>query len=106
MNFYTALKRILAHLKQHHKATNTVLTELVEGDSELFNKVKEQLIIDDLAEDIKGAGLSYCCSTSEDHDDLTEADYHCLVGSYPAGLGNLQREVYRSTDHRSFGNRT
>jgi len=74
MNFDTALQRILAHLKQHHKATNTVLTELVEGDSELFNKVKEQLIIDDLAEDIKGAGLSYCVSTGADEDGQTDTD--------------------------------
>lgn len=75
MNFDTALQRILAYLKQHHKATNTVLTELVEGDPDLFNKVKEQLIIDDLAEDLKGAGLVYCGSIGNSDDHLTEAEY-------------------------------
>jgi WD40 repeat protein len=59
MTFETALDRILNYLKENQGATNGVLTELIEGDIHLFEKVREHLIFNDMAEDKKGVGLTY-----------------------------------------------
>jgi WD40 repeat protein len=67
MNFDDALKKILTHLKEYHGATNRELIDLVEGDNDLFEKVREHLIFKDMAEDKKGVGLLYL-----QHDDSLE----------------------------------
>jgi WD40 repeat protein len=59
MNFDNALSKIINHLKKNQGATNGELIELIEGDSDLFEKVREHLIFNDLAEDKKGVGLVY-----------------------------------------------
>jgi WD40 repeat protein len=59
MNFDQALKKILNCLKDKHGATNRELCELIEGDNDLFLKVREYLIFNDMAEDKKGVGLVF-----------------------------------------------
>jgi len=57
MNFDHALKIISEYLEENKGATNRELIELIEGDKDLFEKVREHLIFNDIAEDKKGVGL-------------------------------------------------
>lgn len=57
MNFDHALRIISEYLEENNGATNRELTELIEGDKDLFEKVREHLIFNDIAEDKKGVGL-------------------------------------------------
>ena len=59
MTFEFALEKILNFLKDNHGTTNLILTELIEGDTVLFAKIREHLIFNDLAVDKKGVGLVY-----------------------------------------------
>lgn len=49
--------KLITLLKQKGKATNTEMIELLDGEAVLFGKIREELILDDLAEDKKGVGL-------------------------------------------------
>jgi WD40 repeat protein len=90
MTFENALDKVVSFLKENHGATNRILTELIEGDSDLFEKIREHLIFNDLAEDKKGVGLVYiqqddeCITTPETitgQEDFTDAE----VTTSPAG---------------------
>lgn len=59
MTFENALNKVLNYLRENHGATNSVLVELIDGDTDLFEKIREHLIFNDLAEDKKGVGLVY-----------------------------------------------
>jgi WD40 repeat protein len=59
MDFESAQKIILTYLQSWKGATNSKLIDLIEGDASLFERVKEDLIFNDLAEDKKGVGLVY-----------------------------------------------
>lgn len=59
MTFENALNKVLNYLRENHGATNSILVELIEGDTDLFEKIREHLIFNDLAEDKKGVGLVY-----------------------------------------------
>ena len=59
MTFENALNKVLNYLRENHGATNSVLVELIGGDNDLFEKIREHLIFNDLAEDKKGVGLVY-----------------------------------------------
>lgn len=59
MNFDIALSKIFNHLKENQGATNRTLISLIEDDKDLFDKVREHLIFNDIAEDKKGVGLIY-----------------------------------------------
>ncbi len=65
MSFDDALNKILNYLKGNQGATNRVLIELIDGDTALFEKVREHLIFNDLAEDKKGSGLIYLKQAKE-----------------------------------------
>jgi WD40 repeat protein len=72
MTFEFALEKILGYLKDNQGATNRALTELVEGDMILFEKIREHLIFNDLAEDKKGVGLVYLKKDSPDRTLISE----------------------------------
>ena len=57
MDINLATKTILDYLKLHQRARNSVLIDLLGGNKDLFNEVREELILYDLAEDKKGMGL-------------------------------------------------
>jgi WD40 repeat protein len=59
MDFDRAVILILDYLEQNRGATNYKLIELIGGDQDLFEKVKEHLIFNDLADDKKGVGLKF-----------------------------------------------
>lgn len=73
MNFDAAKSIIVKHLQQQKKATNSNMIELIGGDKMLFEKIREELILDDIAEDKKGVGLIYIQKTnSESKQDVYE----------------------------------
>lgn len=59
MTFENALDKVVSFLKENHGATNRSLIELIDGDTGLFEKVREHLIFNDMAEDKKGVGLIF-----------------------------------------------
>jgi WD40 repeat protein len=59
MNFDDAVKIVGDFLKDQKKATNSSLIDLLDGDEVLFQKVREELIFNDIADDKKGVGLIY-----------------------------------------------
>jgi len=59
MSFDDALATIINYLIENRGATNSELIELIGGDTALFEKIREHLIFNDMAEDKKGAGLIY-----------------------------------------------
>ncbi len=67
----SARKIILTHLQSQKGATNFKLIELIGGDLPLFERIKEELIFNDLAEDKKGAGLVYIGSEKVNDDKNT-----------------------------------
>jgi WD40 repeat protein len=72
MDFKSARKIILTHLHTKKGATNSKLIDLIGGDVPLFERVKEDLIFKDLAEDKKGAGLVYIGPEKANNDLNTE----------------------------------
>jgi hypothetical protein len=58
MTYDDARATILGHLRAHGNATNSVLTEIAGGDAR-YQALREDLILNDLAEDDKGVGLVY-----------------------------------------------
>jgi hypothetical protein len=59
LDFPQASETILSLLKKQGKATNSEMTAALGGDADLFTRVRESLILDDLAKDKKGVGLVY-----------------------------------------------
>jgi WD40 repeat protein len=57
MEYANARAAILAVLKARGAATNSELVDAIGGDQTLFRRVREDLILNDLAEDKKGVGL-------------------------------------------------
>ena len=72
MDLKSARKIILTHLQSQKGPTNFKLIELIGGDLPLFERIKEELIFNDLAEDKKGAGLVYLGSEKVNDDKNTE----------------------------------
>jgi WD40 repeat protein len=72
MSFDEALAKILNYLKENRGATNRVLIDLINGDTALFEKVREHLIFNDMAEDKKGAGLTYLQHTIPDNRSVQQ----------------------------------
>jgi hypothetical protein len=54
-----AREAILSYLRDHDKATNLDLIDQIGGDDERFRRIRSELIMDGLAEDIKGEGIVY-----------------------------------------------
>ncbi|MFO7852001.1 MAG: TIR domain-containing protein [Bacteroidota bacterium] len=71
MTFENALNKVYNYLRENHGATNSVLVELIEGDTGLFEKIREHLIFNDLAEDKKGVGL-VCLESDEPSDKVVK----------------------------------
>jgi hypothetical protein len=59
VHFEEAREAALAKLRQQGKAKNSELLALIGGDAALLEKVREDLIFEELAEDIRGVGLRY-----------------------------------------------
>ena len=90
MDFQDALLKISNYLKDNQGATNSVLIELIDGDTVIFEKVREHLILNDIAEDKKSVGLIYLqpaeptlgsTRTNEKKEDLSgtnlrKSDFH------------------------------
>ena len=62
---------IIALLKKNSKAKNSEMLQVLNGDEELLNLVREDLIFNDLAEDKKGVGLIYLSPTSTPQNEPT-----------------------------------
>jgi hypothetical protein len=69
MTFEDAQASVLSHLRARGKATNCDLIDLLGGDESLFQRIRQTLILDDLAEDYKGAGLVYVASEESTSPD-------------------------------------
>ena len=65
MEFAEAREVVLDVLRHAGKAKNSQMLEVLGGDEVLLEKVREDLIFDDLAEDKKGVGLIYIGPTDE-----------------------------------------
>ena len=59
MNPEEAKKILIEYLQKKGKATKNEMIELLNGDVRLFSKIREELILDDIAEDKKQIGLVY-----------------------------------------------
>lgn len=59
MDFDRAKHCLLALLQRQGQAKNSELIAALGGDAALFERVREDLLFDDLAEDKKGVGLVY-----------------------------------------------
>jgi WD40 repeat protein len=59
MRFEEAKDAVLALLRQQGKAKNSEMLALIGGDTALLEKVREDLLFEELAEDVRGAGLRY-----------------------------------------------
>lgn len=59
MDYEDARAGILAILASRGAATNSELIDAVGGDQALFQRIREELILNDLADDKKGAGLIF-----------------------------------------------
>jgi hypothetical protein len=58
MTYDNARAAVLSHLRAHGNATNSVLAEIARGDTR-YQALREDLILNDLAEDDNGVGLVY-----------------------------------------------
>ena len=78
---------ILAHLQSQDegKATNSDLIDEIGGDEDLFQRVREDLILGDLAEDYKGAGLKYIGPPADPGVSAADEDLETLDPSAGAG---------------------
>jgi WD40 repeat protein len=74
MTFEDAQASVLSHLRARGKATNYDLIDLLGGDESLFQRIRQTLILDDLAEDYKGAGLVYTGFGEENPEIETDRD--------------------------------
>ena len=59
MDFDEARKTILNILIEKGRAKNRTMIEMIGGDHDLFEQVREDLIFEDLADDKKNVGLIY-----------------------------------------------
>ncbi|MBE2187145.1 MAG: TIR domain-containing protein, partial [Rhodothermales bacterium] len=59
MDFSDAVARVSDHLRRHGKAKNSALLDLLGGDAALLALVREELIFEGLAEDVRGVGLQW-----------------------------------------------
>ena len=59
MNIDEARTKVLELLKRKSRATNSEMLEVLGGDQVLLERVREELILDDLADDKQGVGLIY-----------------------------------------------
>lgn len=64
MNFNEARTNILELLRLKGRAKNSEMLALLDGDQELFDTVREDLLFSDMADDKKGVGLVYLGDTS------------------------------------------
>ena len=93
MDFNLALNRILNSLKEKQGATNRELIELIEGDNGLFDKVREHLIFNDLAEDKKGVGLVYLKQNESENSFNDVSEKH--KGSVETKISESPARLYR-----------
>ncbi|HGE72861.1 TPA: TIR domain-containing protein, partial [Candidatus Poribacteria bacterium] len=70
MDFDKAKELIIELLRKNGKAKNSEMIDLLDGDRELFERVREDLIFDDIAKDKDNVGLIYI---SSDQDEAEEA---------------------------------
>jgi hypothetical protein len=64
MDFDAARQTVLELLRREGRARNSQLVELLGNDAALFERVREDLLFNDLAEDKKGVGLIYAGPTA------------------------------------------
>jgi len=57
MDFDEAKAALLSVLRQQGKARNSELLQLTGGDAALLELIREELLFEEQAEDIRGAGL-------------------------------------------------
>jgi WD40 repeat protein len=76
-----ARETILSHLRTHGKATNLDLIDRLDGDESLFRRVRESLILNDLVDDHKGAGLIYVGTGNGDVGDPPDDSETAIDGS-------------------------
>ncbi|MDY6990290.1 MAG: TIR domain-containing protein [Thermodesulfobacteriota bacterium] len=69
MNLDEAKQAILQLLRDKGKATNRQMIRAIGEDRELFEEVREELILDDLAKDKEGVGLVYIGPVFEPQED-------------------------------------
>jgi WD40 repeat protein len=95
-----ARETILSHLRTHGKATNLDLIDRLDGDESLFQRVRQSLILDDLVDDHKGAGLIYAGNGDvEDPPDDLEA----AIDGSEANSAEPSEEVPSRTVFLSYG---
>ena len=70
MDFNKAKELIIELLRKNRKARNSEMIDLLDGDRELFERVREELIFDDIAKDKDNVGLIYI---APDQDKAEEA---------------------------------
>jgi len=76
-NFEDAKNTILHLLQSKGKATNRQMIRAIGGDKELFEDIREALILDDLAKDKDGVGLEYTgrpVESETQHESIPESD--------------------------------
>lgn len=69
MDFNQAREKVLNLLKETGRAKNSDMVAVLDGDKELFESVREDLLFDDLADDKKGVGLVYTGPEQTHADD-------------------------------------
>ncbi len=115
MEFEEATSLVLRLLEEKGKAKNSEMMKLCGNDRELFDRVREDLIFNDLAEDKKGVGLVYVRPPSEvpplevpvaedvqevvaSEPNIPDAD---VVISYSHKDFDLAREIVRQLENAS-----
>jgi tetratricopeptide (TPR) repeat protein len=97
MTFEDAQASVLSHLRARGKASNYDLIELLGGDESLFQRIRQTLILDDLAEDYKGAGLAYVASEESTSPDAVIAatdEAAPTAGGPEGGTGRIDTGRY------------
>jgi len=59
-------------IKEKGRATNSQIVKALGGNRELFKEVREFLILNELAKDMKRVGLAYIGAGENNHQTLAE----------------------------------
>jgi hypothetical protein len=97
-----ARETILSHLRTHGKATNLDLIDRLDGDESLFRRVRQSLILDDLVDDHKGAGLIYVGPGNGDVEDPPD-DLEAAIDGSEANSAGPSEEAPPQTVFLSYG---
>jgi hypothetical protein len=104
MGFDEAKAAVLLMLRQQGKARNSELLQLTGGDAALLELIREELLFEEQAEDIRGAGLRYTGPTAQlaAHEDGSSGPLKIFLSYGRRDAGDLATRLEKDLKAQGY----